>query len=162
MTNVVGAACAAEGARQEDVEGASVPKSGAVGPDVNETLRKGSHNGWNYRDFPSWVRPELWDWLMETMGEDNVRIIALTSRMISGEPWVRGQILISDEGRYRLAKADRSKAPGISHDATPPPQDSTAPDPSRRASVAPDSPQGASTAQDDVGTAPCGAGGSNP
>lgn len=77
---------------------------------VDELLR----NGWTYKDFTSWVREETFLWLLEQMGDDNVKILACSHRTDWPDgPWMRGQILISDEGRKRLLATDLTQAPGI-------------------------------------------------
>lgn len=84
--------------------------TGTTAIDVDALLRA----GWTYKDFTSWVREPLFHWVLEQIGEDNVKILACSRRSdwLDG-PWMRGQILISDEGRKRLAAADITQAPGI-------------------------------------------------
>lgn len=84
----------------------------SLGPaiDIDAMLRA----GWQYKDFTGWVREVLFNWLMEQIGAENVKILASSKRTDWPDgPWMRAQILISDEGRERLAAADMSKAPGL-------------------------------------------------
>lgn len=55
-------------------------------------------DGWVYRDLPNRLSHEMWDFLIETMGEGNYRILAKSV----GPDWKRGQFLISPEGMKNL------------------------------------------------------------
>lgn len=75
--------------------------------------------GWAYRDFSKWVRGTTFNWLLEQIGQDNVKILAMTKRTDWPDgPWMRAQILISENGRMRLAAADLSTAPGLDREGS--------------------------------------------
>lgn len=60
-------------------------------PVEGETLRA---DGWVYRDLPARLSFEMWDLLLEIMGEGNYRILAMTI----GPDFKRGQFMISPDG----------------------------------------------------------------
>jgi len=66
-------------------------------PIMGQTLRA---DGWVYRDLPGRLSPEMWDTLIETLGDGNYRILAMT---ITSD-YVRGQFMISPEGMKNLAR----------------------------------------------------------
>jgi len=64
-------------------------------PFEGETLMA---DGWVYRDLPSRLSHEMWGLFIETLGEGNYRVLAMT---ITSD-WVRGQLFISPEGMKNL------------------------------------------------------------
>jgi hypothetical protein len=58
-------------------------------------------DGWVYRDLPRRLSHEMWDLFLDTIGEGNFRLLAMTA----GKDWKRGQLLISPDGMKNLAAA---------------------------------------------------------
>lgn len=80
-------------------------------PFTGETLRA---DGWEYRDIPGRLTPEMWDLLLSRIGEGNYRILAMSmGTNAKGEDWVRGQLFISPAGfeQMRRKPTDASKDP---------------------------------------------------
>ncbi len=56
--------------------------------------------GWRYIDAPTRFTPEYWDKYLSIFGDGNYMVLAMTTgNNRTGEPFVRGQLLVSPEGQ---------------------------------------------------------------
>ena len=83
---------------------------GAMREMENEFNKSFGTVDWVYRDI-GWMKQEYWDRLIEALGEDNIKIIAASTRDDWGDSvFCRGQLLISPEGvQNSIAFADEIK-----------------------------------------------------
>ena len=57
--------------------------------------------GWVYRDIP-WSDQETIKGFLKVVGADNIKLIAMSTRKIDDETYVRGQAAISPEGMANM------------------------------------------------------------
>ena len=73
---------------------------------MEEILSKPWHplqqEGWRYFDPPGKFKPEFWRRFLAILGEGNYHLLAVSEGEKDGEPWVRGQMLVSPDGVRRL------------------------------------------------------------
>lgn len=55
--------------------------------------------GWQYRDPPGRFSPEMWKYFLGILGEGEYLLVAGSQGVDrDGQPWVRGQLLVSPKG----------------------------------------------------------------
>lgn len=65
--------------------------------------------GWKYQDFNTKFSPDAWSFLLRLLGEGEYKLLVV-SEGHDGEPWVRGQFLISPQGYKNLADKERRES----------------------------------------------------
>ena len=58
-------------------------------------------DGWVYKDIPGRLSYEMWDHLLDIIGDGNFRVLAMSV----GEDWKRGQLMISPNGMKNLEES---------------------------------------------------------
>lgn len=66
------------------------------------------YEDWEYRDTQSWLREDFWGQFLTLLGDGNYKVLAMSSRVMDGGRYNRGQFWISPRGMANL----------IAHNAT--------------------------------------------
>lgn len=66
-------------------------------------------DGWEYRDVPTRMRPDLWDEFLDIIGAGNYRLLTLATYE---DGYKRGQMFVSPDGLKNLREYDARKSAG--------------------------------------------------